>query len=254
MPEANQAKFQKIAEDYGVEIDVRPTAREAPALLEQGALPKPEDLKSKTINDLDVLLGARPDDLGKVGFFKPEPPPRPAGMDDAIPGSAEEKALREVWKKRVDRFTQREAEYWDNAKRMTELQRRIEAQQEKAETGMDERGTHKEHQVAIGDDGVVRAVIEKGGSLAEPPFTGDHDVFDIRNADRSPLTKEKYDDIVAKMKTAGMGVAHGAHMWWTPTTPAEFAIYEAIITRHASGAEPLIRFSPGKPPTTAAPQ
>jgi hypothetical protein len=159
-----------------------------------------------------------------------------------------------TWAKVVDRFMQRESEYWDNAKRMTELQSRTEMQREKSGP-MDERGTHKEHQVVIGEDGVVRAVIDTGGVLSEAPFTGDHDIFDIRKADGSALSPEEYQAIVKEMKEAGMGVAHGAHMRWEPKTPAEVAIFEAIFRRHSSGAEPLIRFSPGaSAPVTAPPK
>jgi hypothetical protein len=241
MPEANQQQFQNIARAHNVEIDVRPTVKEAAALLEQGAVAKPEDLKSKTINDDDVHLGARKEDIGKVGFFKPEPPQRPPGMDDT------------TWNRVVERFKQRDAEYWDNAERMTELQRQAEAQMPKQE-GMDERGTHQEYQIVIGEDGVVRAVLNEGGSLIERPFTGDHDVFEIRNADGTPLSEEKYQAIVNEMKAAGMGVAHGAHMRWTPKTPAEKQIFWAIVNKHTSGGEVLIRFGPNAPPTTAVPR
>ena len=224
---------------------MRPTTKDAPALLDDNAVPKMEDLKSKTISAEDEHIGAWKEDIGKVGFFKPEPPRRPHGMDEAT--------WQKMLPKLVERFAQRDAEYWDNAKRMTELQRRVEMQTEKSGP-MDDRGTHKEQQVAIGDDGVVKAIPDEGTSLKEPPFTGDHDIFDIRKADGSALSNDDYNAIIAEMRAANMGVAHGAHMRWTPQTSAEKAIFAAIVQRHTSGAEPLIRFSPGAGPVIALPK
>jgi hypothetical protein len=245
MPVENQRKLQEIAQKYGVEFDMRPTTKDAPALLDDQAVPKMEDLKSKTITAEDEHIGAWKEDIGKVGFFKPEPPVRPHGIDEAT--------WQKMLPKLVERFAQRDAEYWDNAKRMTELQRRAEMQSEKSGP-MDDRGTHKEQQVAIGDDGVVKAIPDEGASLKEPPFTGDHDIFDIRKADGSALSNDEYNAIIAEMRAANMGVAHGAHMRWVPQTPAEKAIFAAIVKRHASGAEPLLRFSPGADPVIALPK
>jgi hypothetical protein len=240
MPEENAAKFREICKKHNVVIDVRPTTKAAPDLLDQGALPKMEDLKAKTIDAEDLSIGARQEDVGKVGYFKPRPPERTPGMTD------------EAWGKIVKRYAQRDAEYWDNARRMTELQRPAASQRAKGGP-MDDRGTHQDTQVAVDEAGAVSGVTGEGGELRESPFTGDHDVFDIRKADGSPLSSEEYEEIVSEMKSSKMGVAHGAHMRWVPKTPSEMAIFDAIVRRHASGAEPLIRFQPDAPPTTAKP-
>ena len=47
------------------------------------------------------------------------------------------------------------------------------------------------------------------------------------------------------MSSAGMGVEHGAHMFWEPKTTFEVAIYQKIIQSHQPGGEPLLRFVPG---------
>ena len=60
--------------------------------------------------------------------------------------------------------------------------------------------------------------------------------------------------IIEEMKAAQMGVSHGAHMRWTPKTPAEREIFQAIVDKHTSGGEVLIRFGPNAPPITAAPK
>jgi hypothetical protein len=69
--------------------------------------------------------------------------------------------------------------------------------------------------------------------------------------------------VLKALKAGSMGVEHGAHMRWAEDllanegremTPADKLIFEAILKRHASGREPLIRFAPGKAPVTAAPR
>ena len=238
MPEGNQEKFASIAEKHGVEIDVRPTNVDAPALLEQGAVPKIEDLKVKTISHEDLYLGARPEDLGKVGFFMPEPPAKPAGMSDA--------EWAEVKPHADARFRQREAEFWEYQHKMQELQSRPENQD----------GTYGTNQAVIGPGGVVSDISQRGDQLMAAPFSGDHDIFDIRNADGTPIAQEKYEAIIAEMKAAGMGVAHGAHMKWVvdPADGVNKAIFDKIVARHASGQELLIRFAPSTAPATANPR
>lgn len=240
MPVSNQEQFQRIVEEEGIVVDVRPTAKEAVALLqgEQPALPKPEDLKAKTIKKVDIGLGASPEDVGKVGYLKPNPPERPAGMSDA-----DWKTLKPEL---VKRFNQREAEYWDQGEKMTKLQRPTTDQPPITEEG----GTHQEHQVTVGPDGKVLDVSLKGDQEVLSPFTGDHDIYDIRNADGTPLEAEKYNRIVAAMKKAGMGVKHGAHMKWEPKTAVDRAIHQFIVNEVNSGRETLLRFAPGQTPTS----
>jgi hypothetical protein len=217
---------------------VRPTNVDAPALLEQGAVPKIEDLKVKTISQEDLYLGARPEDLGKVGFFMPEPPMKPAGMSDAEWATVKPGADA--------RFRQREAEFWEYQHKMQELQSRPENQE----------GTYGTNQAVIGPGGVVSDLSQRGDQLLAAPFSGDHDIFDIRNADGTPLSQEKYEAIIAEMKAAGMGVAHGAHMRWVvdPADGVNKAIFDKIVGRHASGQELLVRFAPGAAPATANPR
>ena len=58
------------------------------------------------------------------------------------------------------------------------------------------------------------------------------------------------------LKEGSMGIEHGAHVRWPEDLgremlPAEKLIYDAIVKRHASGKEPLIRFAPNRAPQTA---
>ena len=91
-------------------------------------------------------------------------------------------------------------------------------------------------------------------------ITGDHDVFDIRKADGSPLSREEYLAVLKDLKEGNMGVLHGAHMRWgedlmaaegRKMTPAEQGVFDAIMARHKTGGEAVIRFAPNKAPQTA---
>ncbi|TMF59022.1 MAG: hypothetical protein E6I22_01025 [Chloroflexi bacterium] len=130
----------------------------------------------------------------------------------------------------VKRFAQRDAEFWDQGAKMTKIQ---------SPTGE----SHLGHQAEIGPEGVVRDVQQQAG---------DHDIYDIRKADGSPLDPADYDRITKAMEDAGMGVKHRPHMdpKWAPDpgTP-EGQIRQFIIDKVNSGKEMLLRFEPGKTPT-----
>ncbi|MGO4418218.1 hypothetical protein AB4Z54_05510, partial [Streptomyces sp. MCAF7] len=74
MPRDNQLRFQAFADQRELVIDVRPTNVDSVKWLTLGALPKPVEIKAKTINALDVRLGAREENRGLVGFFEPRLP------------------------------------------------------------------------------------------------------------------------------------------------------------------------------------
>ena len=84
------------------------------------------------------------------------------------------------------------------------------------------------------------------------PITGDHDVFDVSTRGGEDLTRDRYDALVAAMVDPGadMGVMHGAHMYWTPTTEYERVVFAQVIAGHQRGREPLIRFVPQRPEAT----
>ena len=155
MPDANIAAAPKIAKENGVEIYVCPTNPASKKLLEAGAHTKPETIKSKTINEQDIQLGRRPEDLGKVGYFDSGPNPPPKGnMSDAD------------YDKLTDRYNQRRQEYVDNAGDFAKLK--------KKGTTVDEHGV----------------VVAKDGK----PYTGDHDIYYIRGKNGEPVDPEsKYE-------------------------------------------------------------
>lgn len=92
-----------------------------------------------------------------------------------------------------------------------------------------------------------------GGQVVTPQgqaFTGDHHVFQITYADGTPLGAAEMSQVVAALDA--MGVRHPAHVDWVPTKPEDIDISNAIRLNHwggKEGAEVLIVFEPGKPPS-----
>jgi hypothetical protein len=212
MPKGNFTKFQQIAQQKGLVIDVRPTNPQSVKWLDQGMLPKPVDIKTKTINTLDTHLGANPDHQGLVGYFRPTmPTERPPGMDDS------------TWNSLQQRSDQRANEFEQLAPKMQKL-----AAQDKFHV----------------QDGLVKGYNTEGQLTA---ITGDHDIFDITTPGGHTLTPTTYQQTIDDMVANNMAVAHGAHMYWPePRSPFSQKIYEKIVTSHAEpNGEPLVRFRPG---------
>jgi hypothetical protein len=76
-------RLTTFAERNGVIPGARTANQYSAAQLRRGALPKPLDIKPKTINELDLYLGAQADHLGTVGFFQPRMP-NTSGMGDDL--------------------------------------------------------------------------------------------------------------------------------------------------------------------------
>lgn len=175
MPRAKVKHAQVVADKYGVQIHVRPTNPEARRLLEAGAHPKPEYLKMKTINSEDILLGAPRDGAGKVGYFKPQLPPRGQLSDDA-------------WQRLQARAAQRAKEFDDQAPKVADL-------------------LHK-GKIRVCPDGTV--VHGRTGR----PFTGDHDLFDIRGVKGEPLPTAVRERIQRELSQGPFGAQHPEHVAW----------------------------------------
>lgn len=214
--ERNQRVFQAFADRRDLVIDVRPTNPSSVPWLNEGALPKPQALKAKTIDDRDVLLGADPGSQGLVGYFRPGELPSQGGFSDA-----EYAALKE-------RRGERLAEFDTYADTMAELGRR-DARDGRFEV----------------ENGVVHGYDRDG---VRRPVAGDHDMFDIRRTDGSRLPTAEYNRLVETMIARDMGVQHGAMTYWQPTKESDLRIAEKILAKHRPGGEPLIRFAPHTPP------
>ncbi|ALV31356.1 hypothetical protein [Streptomyces sp. CdTB01] len=207
MPVANFRKFRQFAADRGLRIDVRPTNPTSVRWLEEGKLPKPKEIKAKSINDLDVALGARPEHRGLVGYFEPVLPER-GDHDEA------------VWSRIQARYAQRAEEFRVLAPVMADLR---------------ERGLFKV------EDGLVYGRDDRNNWTE---ITGDHDLFDISTPGGTRLKGERQDEVVGAMKANAMAVMHPPHMSWEPTSPFSKSIYNKIVESHQEGGEPLLRFRP----------
>ncbi|MFF2230457.1 WXG100-like domain-containing protein [Streptomyces anulatus] len=209
IPEKNFDKFRDVARDRNVVVDVRPTNPSAPNWLDAGAMPKPQDIKAKTVNEVDVLLGADAGTIGLVGYFKPVLPDQGSVSVDA-------------WDRVVSRFNQRSTEFHELAGKMA----RYEAD-----------GKFTVH------EGIVFGFDDEGGRR---PITGDHDLFDVSSPDGARISPLDHDALIDEMRAKDMAVVHGAHMFWNPPTAFDKSVFDKIVTSHEGATgEPLLRFSPG---------
>jgi hypothetical protein len=255
MPVKNQRAMTETCQKHQVIIDVRGTNVEAPKRLAQGNLPKPEAIKAKSINELDTYIGFRSEDQGLVGFKEPTPP-----VESQVPPQK----LADVKK----RYDERLKEFQDLANDMKNLSRPPDARDQFQAVAFDK-------QVAVDGNGVIRVVDKEG--RAGVGFTGDHDIFQITTLDGTPVTGDKYNEIVSELAQKGVGVEHGAHMHWDvpaappgppkgpfggsiaempagtiPAMPEDAAAlykdptkgFKGIAEKHTSGSEPLFRFTP----------
>ena len=222
MSHDTEKTLRAFCKNYGVVIDVRPTTASASEWRGVGAVPKPEAIKAKTINEYDRLLGAPHGAIGLVGYFDPKLPKRPAGMSDAEFGRLQ------------GRYHERAAEFQKLAKDMAELQR--------------------DGRVRI-RDGVIELLDPRKGGEHYAPVTGDHDVFDIQWADNRPMSDAQADGFAAMLRSMNIGIEHPAHMRWRPTAAKDVAMYKDIIAQHTPGPAfkgNLVRFAPGEPPHEVA--
>jgi len=232
MPVKNQQAIADAAKAHDVVIDVRGTNPEAPRRLAEGNFPKPEAIKAKSINQLDTYIGFRREDVGLVGYMEPKPP-----VKGEVPP--------ELWEQVQKRYADRLAEFKDLAPEMKNLSRPVGARDQFAAVGLDK-------QVAVDANGVIRVV--EGEGKATVAFTGDHDIFQITNANGTPVSPQKYNEVMTDLVQQGAGVEHGAHMAWdVPNKPASSAYkdptkgFQGIADKHmpgAKGGEDLYRFAP----------
>jgi len=226
MPEKDVLKLQEFCSKKGVILDVRPTTPHAEPMLRSGtALPKPAEIKAKTIDQLDVDLGlARPEDLGKVGRFRPGKGDLPNNIDE-LPVKTQE-ALKE-------RLADRDEEWFDTFFDISDLL-------SSGKIDIDSNGI-------ITNKGLVPGAEGK-------PFTGDHDLFDIRNKDGTALTPERYQEIRDLLLDLDAGIQHGSAMGWKADDYASFSTesgqksYKKMMTDHSEGGtKPLVRLGDGEP-------
>jgi hypothetical protein len=232
--------FEDVAERYGVRIRVRPANEASLGWMAEGNPPKHVKLKSKTINELDELLGAQLGARGQVGYFEPRLPPLD-NFDEATRAAL------------IKRYSQRSMEFHDEAQAMASLEGKGLVRVEGGvvvDTGLSDTRLVGDHLEPLG--------VNPGGT--GKAFTGDHDMWDITNADGSPLDAATKARVESDLMDGAAATQHGPHKDWVPETSKDRAIDQRIRESHGGqvqpdgsvragpGAEALIDFSPGQPP------
>ena len=225
LPMPSYLQAQAVADTTGVAFDIRKTNLEATQLLEQGALPKSEEYKQKTLDADDLLLGAPAEHLGKAAWFLPRRPDKAVCDQLASQGAVD--VVRRWWA----RWRTRKDEYYDHEPAM---RRRLRAGQLLVKD-------------QVGSSGGV--LIDKVSGLA---YTGDHDLYQIHGPTQP---------VIDGLRPAPFRVQHGAHVDWPRLakvvakgglTPVEQEIFNRIAAKHLVGGQALLRVGPKRPPTAVA--
>lgn len=182
----SQKIIQNTADDFGVQIKARPTTATADKWINSGkAVPKGMDMKAKTLDKLDELLGGPKNSEGLVGYYKPKLPPKEV-MKNLSPQSQ---------KKLVEKYVARRREFNNLADKMKKFE-------------------------ASGQYKVVDGrVLNKNGKF----ITGDVDIFDITNFDGTPVRPEIKKQVLDYLtqnkgfavKKGGSNVLHEDVISWT---------------------------------------
>jgi hypothetical protein len=254
MSDKQRIHVNNVAYKNNAIIDVRPTTKNAPDLIKRGiAEPKIPDVKSKTINSADIHLGAPKDGEGFAGYFCPKKPdPTKLAQEGLDPGKVQEV---------LDRYAQRMQEYKDQSVHMRDMQRQGKL-------------TVK--------DGLIYS---KNGK----PFTGDPDIFEIRDVNTGkPLPRYQIDpkgnvmldakgnpklnpvreQIIKELQQPPLNAQHGSHMDWKydqlskkvhPDAPTGAnsdyemgkTIDNGVLNKHREGNEPILSFNGDKSPSAS---
>ncbi|NLN86760.1 MAG: hypothetical protein GX133_04020, partial [Syntrophomonadaceae bacterium] len=227
MPVRDQKAIRSVCDKYGVKAHMRPTNPDSRAWLETGrAHPKPEMIKSKTINQLDVELGYPKENIGTVGCRRPDPLPatKPAAMTDAH------------WTNLQKRHGQRMTEFTDQAAKLQHLEKKG---------------------IIVWDQ--KTGIIYNKQTMK--PYCGDHDTFAIVDAvNGKPVSPRMNEQINRELQSLG-ATQHPEHVGWdysglsnqvpdgaAPGAQAPREIAEAIdrkiLSGHGDGGEALNTFDP----------
>jgi hypothetical protein len=188
----------RMAKNENVIVGARTTNVDAMRHVRDGkAVPKPESIKAKTITELDTYLGARSQDKGLVGFFRPQKPD-----PNKVPSH--------LWEKANDRYAARLAEFTDDRARITRLV---------TEGKVIER------------EGKLHAVIRRADGTTEvKAFAGDIDGVYFKDATTNRLIPpgERYDDLRRKWMGATDGSGAGTY-WARSGAPGQHGVETNLV-------------------------
>ncbi|TXT26239.1 MAG: hypothetical protein FD134_648 [Gallionellaceae bacterium] len=194
----------RVCEQHDARIIFRPTDDLAPDLLEDGCHPKPGNIKLRSVNEVDVLLGAREADLGKIWF--------PKNM----------KAKAEV------------------AKLYAELRQTNPAQAQKLanryKLRMEELGKYSGWMQRMVEGGGI--LLDERGILLNAQtgnaYTWEPDVFYILGPDGNSVNDERlHHAVLAELRKPPLSFHHGDLMHWDVSDNAECARYkQEVVSKH----------------------
>ncbi|WP_109525434.1 MULTISPECIES: sigma factor-like helix-turn-helix DNA-binding protein [Nocardia] len=222
IPLDRQRAIQGYADRHGLMISVRPGNPDSVSWINAGNPGKPELVKAKSVNALDVALGAPADVLGLVGFFRfPDSDTEVGDLRMPARGTVSE----ERWNQLLGRLNERRAEFGALRASMDKL----------VDSG----------RFAI-RDGVVHGRDSDGELRA---LTGDHDLFDSRHADGSRLSPFENFLHFDRIHAERIGIQHPPLAYWNAMSRADWDIYLSLMDRHGgTDGEPLVLFRPGLDP------
>lgn len=201
--------ISKIAQEEGVAVHVRPGNVDSVKWLDEGrAIPKPECIKSKTINAVDELIGGPADSRGLVGHFKPTMPDDIAKYSDDM-----QAAITKRYNQRMSAFNK----YGDDIAKLE----------------------------AEGRFQVVNGKVQEMGSGKY--VAGDVDLYDITMADGTPapaaLARRVEDRLI---NTTGSRVEHRSLTEWAQDHPTfHRGARDGMVEAGKVGDEGVFTFSNG---------
>ncbi|HEC00468.1 MAG TPA: hypothetical protein ENI91_02120 [Sphingomonadales bacterium] len=258
--------IQAEVNNSGLSVRIRAANDSAIAKLRAGHPPKHVKLKSKTINDLDVKLGAPPGSQGEVGFFKPKKPkelvlpkkPKNANKLQLGKHDAQVAKLTKQNKVLQKRYDQRLKEYGDN---IDDINKLVDKGLISVEDGVVvDRGLSN---TRLGADGKLKYNRNGPEGGTGKGFTGDHDMWDFRHPDGRPIVTDpnapgysaialrKKAELQAALDRSLAQTQHGPHKDWIPVSKRDIGIDQKIRQSHNPGGEALLEFRPNKAPRTS---
>jgi len=211
--------IQNVADKHGVNIHVRQTNPYSKPWIDSGkGVPKPEFIKSKTVNPYDTLIGAPKNSEGLVAHFKPVKP---------IQGNMPNDVFKKV-----------EAQYQKRLADFNKLDKEIQ----KMASGPNPK-------IKIKDNIIYDAKTNK-------PYCGDYDIAGITGKNGEPIPKSIKDQIIKDLKNGPANVQHDPLANWPEKlTPENYAKmgktpqqlqndinnYVKQINDHRQGGEGLIQ-------------
>ncbi|MGE5473434.1 MAG: hypothetical protein ACM3UU_04355 [Ignavibacteriales bacterium] len=214
---------QNVADTHGVNIHIRQTNPYSKPWIDSGrGVPKPEFIKSKTVNPYDTLIGAPKNSEGLVAHFEPIKPIKGNMPDD-------------VYKQVYARYEKRLADF-----------NKLDKQIQQMSGGPNPKIKVK--------DGIIY------DAKTNKPFAGDYDIAGITGKNGEPIPKSIKDQIIKDLKNGPANVQHDPLANWPEKlTPENYAkmgktpqqlendIKEYIkqINDHKQGGEGLIQVSAG---------